>query len=383
MIRSAFLAKTAGAAATLAVAPPVIGPQTQVQQFNLGINVPLSGPLASYGNDLWRGAQAAVNETNRYTAGLTRFWGIRQFDDQNNKAVAASNVFVAAADPTIIGMIGDLTTDITLETLPQYQNASFPLVVPASTADAITSRSYHNVFRLPTKDSTEGQLFARSVLKKDGSIVRAICVEGDYGVEVARGFVAQAKADKHDADGITAKPTNDPANVAAIALKANPAYIFLAGKPDKLGPVAKALRDEGYKGDFGLSDGFFTTSATQTYGTLLSGAFVASSTPPLEKIPSIISLLQDFRADIGEVNAFSAYGYAAAQLLIAAAGRANAKNRFDLLSQLQAGGSYNLLVGQYQFNYQGDAILPNIYLYRVTEKGFDYVRPAVNTGFVL
>ena len=40
-------------------------------------------------------------------------------------------------------------------------------------------------------------------------------------------------------------------------------------------------------------------------------------------------------------------------------------------------------VGAARFNYQGDAILPNIYFYRVTDKGFDYVKPAINTGYVL
>lgn len=377
MLRSDFILSALGA---IAAGPP--GPAI-LPQSNIGVCLPLSGPLAAYGKDLLRGIQACVDETNRFNATLTRAWGIRTFDDQNNSAVATSNAFAAAADPSIIGIIGNLTLDVTLAAMPQYQNARFACVVPALTADTLTARGYHNVFRLPTKDSSEGQLFARAVLDRKSTVVRAIAIEGEYGMDVARAFVQQAKSDRHDAETVVALATNDPENIAAVALKSPPKLIFLAGKPDRLGPIAKALRKQGYTGDFGCSDGFFSTAITEPYGELLNGSLVASSTPPLERVPSIFQLLQDFRGEVGDVDGFSAYGYAAAQLLIQAAGRANGNDRFSLLTQLQSGGTFNLLVGQYSFGYSGDAILPNIYLYRITKKGFDYVRAAVPNGFVV
>ena len=377
MIRSEFLASTG---AMLAVTSPFS--QGVLQQFSIGVNVPLSGPLADYGKQIAQGVQAAVNEANRYNS-LTRAWAVRAFDDQNTVAVATSNAFIAAADPGVIAMVGNLTIDVTLAALEQYRNASFACLVPALTADVITSRGFRNVFRLPTKDSTEGRLFARAVLQgRKSTVVRAIWVEGEYGADTARAFVAQAKGDKHDADLVAMETTSDPKNTAAIALKANPTYIFLSGKPDRLGPVVRELRAQGYKGDFGASDGFFTTAITQPYGTLLNGALVATSLPPVERVPTNLTLLSDLHGDVGDVTAFSAYGYAAGQLIISAAGRANAKDRFQLLTQLQQGGSYTLLVGQYQFDFNGDATLPEIYLFRITERGFDYVRPAVPNGFV-
>lgn len=382
MERVDFLAASAGALLSISQ-PKGFGPQQVLPQSNIAVSLPLSGPLATYGNRILIGVRAAIDETNRFNATITRAWGLRPLDDQNNAAVATSNAFVAAADPSVVAVIGNLTIDTTLAALPQYQNASFACIVPGLTADVITAKGYHNVFRLPTKDSTEGQLFARATLGRKGSVVRAIAVDGEYGVDTARGFVQQAKVDKHDADVLLALPANDPANVAARALKDAPAFIFLAGKPDKLGPVARAIRAQGYQGDIGCSDGFFTTSIIDAYGEVLNGALVASSIAPLERVPSIYSLLQDFRGEAGDIDAFSAYGYAAAQLIIAAAGRATTVTRFALLSQLQSGGTYNLLTGQYSFTYSGDALQPNIYLYRITTKGFNYVRSAVPNGFVV
>ena len=378
MLRGEFLGGSVAALVGGAVAPN----QGFLQQVNLGVNVPLTGPLANYGNEIVRGIQACVDETNRFTPSPTHFWGVRTFDDQNSPTVATSNVFVAASDPSVIGMIGNLTAETTLAALPQYANASFAIVVPSVTADVITDRGFRNVFRLPTKDSTEGQLYARSVLGK-GSNVVALATAGDYGASIANGLIAQARADKRDGSLVDVNPTADPANIAAVVLKRKPSHVFLAGKPERFGPIAKALRKQGYTGEFGASDSFFSASVVDPYGEVMNGALVVTSQPPLERIPTIISLLRDFEAQVGSITAFSAFGYAAAQLLMQAFGRSNARDRFALLSQLQQGGTYNLIVGQYAFNFSGDASLPNVYLYRLTPKGFDYVKAAVPSGFIL
>ena len=379
MLRSDFLAGV-----TTAVVTNGIPTQTFLQQSTIGVNVPLTGQLAKYGQEIVRGVQAAIDETNRYTSTLTRAWGIRTFDDRNTVAVAQSNVFVAASDPSIVGMVGDLTADVTLAALPEYANANFAIVVPSSTADSITARNFHNVFRLPTSDSSEGRLFARSTLqKRSAANVVAVSVDGDFGFDTAQAFVTQAKNDKHAADVLTLGAKADPADSAAIILKRSPAYVFLSGRPERLGPVAIAMRAQGYQGDFGLSDGFYTSATFDTYEKPFDGALVCTSMPPLERVPSIITLLNDFRNEVGAITAFSAYGYASAQLLIAASQRASATNRFQLLTELQSGGVYNLLVGQYSFNLSGDATLPNIYIFRVTADGFKYDRAAVSSGFAV
>jgi hypothetical protein len=70
-------------------------------------------------------------------------------------------------------------------------------------------------------------------------------------------------------------------------------------------------------------------------------------------------------------------------LLILASQRGTVTNRFQLLSQLQQGGSYSLLVGIYSFNYAGDASLPNIYLFTLSPDEFKFEKPASPNGFVV
>src|SRR5579872_567328 len=249
MRRRTFVTAAGAAVAML----PVRGSAQVAQRVTIGVNVPLSGPYASYGNDVVRGAQAAVDETNRIALlPIQRFYAIRTFDDQNSPAIATTNVSIAQADITVIAMIGNLTANVTLAALPQYATSVFPLVVPTITADSITAQGFRNIFRLATKDSSEGRLFARAVLQgRKRLVARAIVMEGAYGADVASGFVAQARADHHDADAITfASGTLDPAMAAKTILDASPEYVFLCGRPDIFGPVAEAMRLAGYRGEF-------------------------------------------------------------------------------------------------------------------------------------
>jgi ABC-type branched-subunit amino acid transport system substrate-binding protein len=273
---------------------------------------------------------------------------------------------------------------MTLAALPRYANVGFAVIVPTVTADAVTRRGYHNVYRLPAKDSTAGRLFASSVLEgKRGVNAIAISFDGDYGSDVASGFVDRAKTEHHAAESLLFPlRSTDPAAAARTVLDRSPNYVFLAGKTSEMGSIVLALRAAGYTGELGASDGFYNSDTISTYAKALDGAYVASPMPPIDRIPSAVQLVTDFEREVSQITTQSAFGYASAQLLIAAAARGSATSRQSLLSSLQAYGTFTTLVGQFAFNISGDPLIPNIYLYTVSNDGFKFARPAVRTGFV-
>jgi branched-chain amino acid transport system substrate-binding protein len=387
-VGAAAAAAAAGARASAQIVPlQPIGPfnNQYLQQLTIAVNVTLSGALGKYGQEVVKGVQAAVDEQNRFQAPISNVWGIRSLDDRNDPGLAASNVNVAAADSTVIGLVGNLTAPMTLAALSRYANMGFAVIVPTVTADSITKRGYHNVYRLPARDSMAGSLFAGAALEgKRGVSAIAISFDGDYGYDVARGFVQQAQASRHTADVLLFPlEKTDPAQAARTVLDRSPGYVFLSGKTATMGPIAQALRLAGYTGEFGASDGFYNDETIATYATVLNGAYVASSMPPLDRVPSAVQLVSDFEREVTQITAFSAYGYAAGQLMISAAQRGNSTTRSSLLTSLQHGGTFTTLVGQFAFNISGDPLIPNIYLYTIDNGGFKYARPAVRTGFVL
>ncbi len=383
----AAVASGAATAARAQVVPiqPIQSQQQFLPQLTIAVSVTLSGALAKYGQEVVKGVQAAVDEQNRFYAPISHVWGMRALDDRNDPGVSASNASVAAADFSVIGMIGNLTGPMTLAALSRYANVGFAVIVPTVTADAVTQRGFHNVYRLPAKDSTSGRLFASAALEgKRGVTAIAVAFDGDYGYEVANGFVQQARTNHHPADVLLFPHDHtDPAAAARTVLDRSPGFVFFGGKTAELGPIAQAMRLANYTGDFGASDGFFNNDTIATYAKVLDGAYVASSMPPLDKIPSAVQLITDFQREVSQITAFSAYGYAAGQLLIAASQRGNATTRSTLLRSLQAGGTFTTLVGQFAFNISGDPLIPNIYLYTVGTDGFKFARPAIRTGFLL
>lgn len=150
---SAVIAAGAAARARAQVIPeqPIQPQQQFLQQLTIAVSVTLSGTLQKYGQEVVKGVQAAVDEQNRFFAPVTHVWGMRALDDRNDPGMAASNVNVAAADFSVIGMIGNLTAPMTLAALSRYANEGFAVICPTVTADAVTKRGYYNIYRLPAR----------------------------------------------------------------------------------------------------------------------------------------------------------------------------------------------------------------------------------------
>ncbi len=388
MRRASFLSGSAALAAA-ATARPALAQynpnQPFVQQLTIGVSVPLSGDLGTYGTQVANGARAAVDEHNRYVAPLERVFAVRTFDDQDALAIGMTNVQIAAADQTMVAMIGNLTADVTVGSLAQYANVSMPLLVPASTADEVTAKEYHNVYRLPTKDSTEGVLCANMLLPKiKPSFALAITQDGDYGANVAAGFVAAAKQAKTRSDVyVFAFDKPNYATAAKEILAQHPDMIFLCGKTGPMGPLITELHGGGYAGAWAASDGFFNDATTKQYGSILTGSWVSSSMPPLQRAPLDFQLLSDFQGLYGQITALGAYGYASAQIIMAAVKRSSASTRFTLLEAMQLGGTYDTIIGQFSFTIFGDPIDPNLYFYSIGDSGFKFEKSSRPTSFLL
>jgi branched-chain amino acid transport system substrate-binding protein len=387
MRRSTFLAGSAALAAAAAAEPAgaQFNPnQPFLQQLTIGVSVPLSGDLKAYGIQISNGARAAVDEHNRYVAPLERVFAVRTFDDQDALAIGMTNVQIAAADSTIVAMIGNLTADVTVGSLPQYANASMPLVVPASTANAITAKDFRNVYRLPTKDTTEGALCANMLLPMlKPTFALAVAQDGDYGSDVAQGFTAAARAATRTDTFVFPVEKPDYAAAAKAIVAQHADLIFLCGKTAAMGPLIPELHALGYTGSWAGSDGFFNDATIKQYGPILKGAWVASSMPPLQRAPLVFQALSDFQGQYGTITALAAYGYAAAQIIMAAVKRSNATTRVALLEAMQLGGTYDTIIGQFSFTFIGDPVDPNLYFYSVGDSSFKYEKAARPTTFLV
>jgi branched-chain amino acid transport system substrate-binding protein len=386
MIRAEFLAASgaAGAAhfgsAGLGAVP--ISPYTPTLRF--AVVCPQSGPDARIGRQLIDGVRAAADELNRERTSLERALIFDTYDDHNTPADATVQASFATGSADTVAVIGHLSSGATLVTLQSYSNAQVPLIVPTVTDDRITARGFRNVFRLPTKDSDEGSLLAGYVITTGAKAPHVAVQDGDYGADVASGFVRRAGALHVDAS-VTKFAFEKPdfAKAADAILTHTPDCVVPAGNVADMGGLLRALRAKGFSGRFVASQGFFDAQTVKEFAKEAEGLVVSSSVPYYPLAPTALRDVQFYEAQYGALTPVAAYGYASVQLIRNAARRTGATNRLAMIRALATGGVYDTVTGSYTFGPSGDVLDPNCYFYRVKAGKFTYERQAHPSGFML
>lgn len=386
MTRAEFLA---GSVAQIFPLPTPLN-QTPVQitgpPFWIGFVAPLSGDQGPAGTQLLNGAQQAVYDSNQLRLANEPLYSLRTFDDRGTIGGANLGAQFAISDPTIVVVIGHLGGVVTDAVVPAYGDAVVPLIVPASSYDPITSHGYRTVFRLPTKDSLEGTLFARDLDQRARpKNVVVITQDGDYGPAVANGFTAQLAADKVQSQVIaitTARP--DYRGAVARVQNAGADYVFFAGRVATLGTLLDQLRSGGYSGPFGASQGFFDPQTISAYGKAAEGLTASSSMPPLNLVPAAFTPKANFEQQFSSaMTPLAAFGYAAAQLVVAMVRRAGATNRLTMARALASPSPTPTAVGEFSFGPSGDPADPDLYFYTVRNGAWEYAHPAHSAPFLL
>jgi branched-chain amino acid transport system substrate-binding protein len=355
-----------------------------ISQVSIGVVCPLSGDDRRTGEMLANGVRAAIDDSNRQRASLDRVYVLRTFDDHNSVADAMVNASFAAADPTIIAVVGHLGAKSTIAATRTYAEAQLPLVVPAVTDNALTQAGYRNVLRLPTRDFDEGQILARYLTSEfKPKVVHGLLQDGDYGSGVADGVAAALSAQKIQ-NKFTVFPWSKPdfSAVADTVLAAKPDAIVLAGTASDMGPIVKVLRDKGFTGKFVASQGFFDGLVLSKYAKECEGIVISTSMPYLAIAPTSFRIRNDFEARYGPFAPVSAFAYAATQIIMSGVRRSGATQRVPLERALVLGGNFDTVVGSFTFGAQGDPIDPEVYFYTVRDGKFAYLRQAHPSAFL-
>ena len=386
--RRSFLAAGAGlAAVALAPAPAkaVFGDTPIAGVVTLGVVAPFTGDDIRSGEQIGNGVRAAIDDANQFRGTLDKAYAMRTFDDQNLLASGLANAEFACDDPTIVAVIGHLSGRITEAALQTYVTNRMPVICPASTYDRLTAHGYGNVLRLATKDSTEGRLaagYANATLKPQSVVV--LYQDGDYGADVAAGYVERMQGDKVKVAPIVFswnKP--DFAEVGARALAAKPDLVYLAGITKDMGGIVPQLRGAGYAGPFHASQGFFDGATIKQYGANAEGLLVSSPMPPLQLAPGAFRIRNDFERKYGALTPLSAFSYAAAQIVISIVRRTGANDRIAVSRAFANTNSYQTLVGSLTFGNDGDPQNPDTYFYAVRDGAWKYVTAAIPNSFVV
>jgi ABC-type branched-subunit amino acid transport system substrate-binding protein len=150
-----------------------------------------------------------------------------------------------------------------------------------------------------------------------------------------------------------------------------------------MGPLLTQLRSGGYKGQLFASQGFFDIAAVDKYKADVDGLIVSTSMPPLQLAPSDYRIQSDFGQRYGPFTPISAFGYAAAQIALAAIKKAGTADRVAVGRALGFASTFDTVVGTFSFGTTGDPINPNVYFYTIKDGKWAYVQAAHPSSFIL
>jgi len=366
-----------GVLATLA--EPAAG---AAESITIVSSLPLTGSSAAQCQTMVNGITMAVEQAGGAAGGFTIVY--KSFDDASPEAaswdpkVEATNADNAIADPDVMAYIGTYNSGAAKISMPKLNLASLVMISPANTASGLTKPGLGEknepqvyrpsgkvtYFRVVPADDMQGLAGARWALAMGVTSAYVLNDREVYGIGVAASFRDHAKAlgiTILGFDGIDGKAANYRSTVSRMR-NLHPDLVYFGGiTQNNGGQIAKDMVNGGLKAKLMVPDGCYEKAFIDAAGehTLDGRCFVTFGGLPPDQLTGKGKLFVDaYRARFGaEPEAYAAYAYEAANVVLAAIRRVHAKDRAAICAAVAATRDYDGALGHWSFDANGDTSL--------------------------
>ena len=382
-------------------APPASA-DTSKGTVKIAIELPLQGSELAASQPIINGIRLAIKDAGGAAGG----YAVTQpqdavFDDAVNGAhdpqQGAKNMTTIASDPDIVAVIGPLNSSVALTQIPVSNEAELFQCSPANTNPDLTKGAPaqqirpagkpNNYIRVVTTDDVQGPAAATYIFKTLGK--KSVFIIDDtetFGKGVADAFEAQFTKEGGtvvDHVGVP-KTTTDYASIMTQAAAQKPESIYFGGVTATGGArilkaaVAAGLADIPYVGPDGINDG---SASTQNSFLNIAAADAKNSFSTLAGIgdfPAKADFDAKYLAEYGQAaTGYAGMGYACAQIVLDAIGRAGATSPADMtalkVAVRDAGTAtdvtYKTILGDITFDANGDTSQKIISIYAFDPAG--------------
>jgi branched-chain amino acid transport system substrate-binding protein len=318
------LAATATSAVkTAAAAPSGVSCSNPIQ---IGMEVPVTGPASSIGDDQLHWAEFFATQWNKSHALKIN---IVQGDTQLNPALASTVAQSFASNSSIVGVIGPASSSEVTAAAPILKKAGLAFVSGSATNPTLTNGSSKGYFyRVVPNDSVQGPTDANFMMKRlgvtKGSTVMIVDDQESYSTGLAG--ITKAALEKAgvnvDSESISQKDTDFSALVAKVGSSTKVVFTPLQ-LSTQTQLLAQQLQSQGKKAIVFATDGSFDTSKFNVPGNYVS-FFAADVTTIAADKAVVVAYHKEFP---GGTSPFGAPNYVAAQLYAQAAVKACAAGK--------------------------------------------------------
>jgi len=364
---------TLGLAAAAAVA---LGASQASAQIKMQLNGPLTGQLASFGEQMKRGAEMAVAELNAKGGINGQKIELSFGDDQCDpkQATAVANRAVQAKANVVIG---HFCSGSSIPASDVYKEENLLQISPASTNPKLTDRGYKNVFRVCGRDDQQGVVAGDYIAANfKGKKVAIVHDKSAYGKGLADETKARLNKTRNIKEAMYEAVTAGDKDFSALISKmkaANVEVVYFGGYHPEAGLMIRQIREQGLRavlmsGDALVDKQYWSIAGSSGEGTLMT----FDADPRKNAIAKAV--VDKFRAQNYEPEGYTLYTYAAVQVYAQAVEKAKSVKTGDVEKAMR-NTTFKTVLGDVKFNAKGDVTSPAYKVYVWKNGNYDYVTP--------
>lgn len=330
------------------------------KEIKIGAILPLTGDLASYGENAKEGIILLSEEINE-KGGINGRKIKVIFEDskgQPDQGVAAIQKLINI--DKVIAIIGDVASSPTLAFAPIANNNKIVVVSPAASSPDITNAGPY-IYRVWPSDVFEADCMADFVKKQNMKTISIFYVNNDYGIAMKREFenllvdtnISIVSEETFDQN------TNDVRAQLTRIKKVNPEYIYLISYPKDSIIILKQYKELGLKSKILSTSSFEDPLIIKEVGNIAEGTIFTSpvSADINDPIVSAFSSAYEKRFE-KKPGLVSDYGYDSLGIILEACKLSNEISKEGVFNGIQKIKDFNGATGLIDFDQNGDVIKP-------------------------
>ena len=336
------------------------GTATDGDTIKIGVNLELTGNVASYGTSENEAIDLAVEEINEAGGIDGKKIELVKVDNKSDAGEATSGALKLIDKDKVVAIIGAATSGNTTAQVQIANDKKIPLISPSGTSTTVTvddkGKVHEYAFRTAFIDPFQGTVaanFAANELK-----VKTAAIFADNGSDYALGLAESFKKDFITAGGKIVSEKNyvakdsDYRSTLTRIKSANPEFIFIPGYYEEVGSIVKQARELGIEVPLMGADGWDSPTLVDLAGAdALNNSYLITAFSSEDPDGKVKSFSDKFKEKYGKApNSFNALGYDTVYLLKDAIERAGSTDGEKIKKALEETDNLELITGLYSMD---------------------------------
>uniref|UniRef100_B3ENC9 Extracellular ligand-binding receptor n=1 Tax=Chlorobium phaeobacteroides (strain BS1) TaxID=331678 RepID=B3ENC9_CHLPB len=338
--------------------------QNKTEGITIGVLLPLTGELASYGEPMKKGAEIALEQISTENKGEEYKYNAVYIDSQADPKTAVSGMQKLVSLNGACYIIGDVSSSTTLAMVPIAEKNKVFLLSPGASSPKLRGISPFFARNYPSsvEESIDSAEFIKNVLKKDK--VAVVYVTNEYGLGLVDMF--QKKYTEIGGQVTMKEPykfeESDFRTIIAKLRQEQPEVIYLAGNQKEMGKFMKQYAESEISATIVSNISFLEPDCINVAGKAADGVIVPvpyfNPEDPLMK--GTHAFAESYKAKFGEYPSLAvAVGYDAMMLMNKAVtdGNNDPEKAAEVIRNLK---KYDGAMGTLSFT-DGDVSVPMVF----------------------